>query len=236
MVDPERARPIERGVERRRNRSQQSDQPADAQERTGSRQKDELNRAADLLPSISAPKGGGAIRGIGEKFAGQCRDRNERRLRFRLPLSPGRSGFTPQLVARLRFRRRQRPVRLRLEPVASRDHPQDRQGTAALSRRRRVRRLHPVRRRGSRPGARRDAASACRRRLARVHGVVYEICSLPSAHRGPVRAHRALDRPSTRASATGAASRATTSRRCTASTTASRIADPERPDARLRPS
>jgi RHS repeat-associated protein len=53
-------------------------------------------RAADLLPSVTAPKGGGAIRGLDEKLSvdaatGTCATS------VRIPFSPGRSGFTPSL-------------------------------------------------------------------------------------------------------------------------------------------
>jgi hypothetical protein len=53
-------------------------------------------RAADLLPSVTAPKGGGAVRGLDEKLSvnaatGTCATS------VRIPLSPGRSGFTPSL-------------------------------------------------------------------------------------------------------------------------------------------
>jgi len=52
--------------------------------------------AEDLLPHVTLPKGGGAIRGIGEKFSvnasnGTCA------LSIPLPLSAGRGNFTPQL-------------------------------------------------------------------------------------------------------------------------------------------
>lgn len=49
---------------------------------------------ANAAPSISLPKGGGAIRGIGEKFAA-----NPVTGTGSMPLatSPGRSGFGPQL-------------------------------------------------------------------------------------------------------------------------------------------
>src|SRR5438094_5122064 len=48
-------------------------------------------------PALSLPKGGGAIRGIGEKFAanpatGTCS------MTIPIALSPGRSGFGPQLT------------------------------------------------------------------------------------------------------------------------------------------
>ena len=55
-----------------------------------------LPRAIDLLPSVSAPKAGGAIRGLDEKLSvdaatGTCATS------VRIPFSPGRSGFTPSL-------------------------------------------------------------------------------------------------------------------------------------------
>jgi RHS repeat-associated protein len=55
-----------------------------------------LPRAADLLPSIAAPKGGGAIRSLAEKLTvdattGTCGTS------VRLPFSPGRSGFVPAM-------------------------------------------------------------------------------------------------------------------------------------------
>src|SRR5215510_16285586 len=46
--------------------------------------------------SISLPKGGGAIKGIGEKFASNPVT-GTGSLSIPLPLSPGRSGFTPAL-------------------------------------------------------------------------------------------------------------------------------------------
>ena len=47
-------------------------------------------------PSISLPKGGGAIRGIGEKFSTNVSN-GTASLSVPLPLSPGRSGFGPQI-------------------------------------------------------------------------------------------------------------------------------------------
>jgi RHS repeat-associated protein len=55
----------------------------------------EASKAA-LAPAISLPKGGGAIRGIGEKFSVNPVT-GTGALSIPLPLSPGRSGFTPQL-------------------------------------------------------------------------------------------------------------------------------------------
>ena len=156
--------------------------------------------------------------------------------------SPGRSGFGPQLSLSYDSGAGQRPVRLRLEPVAGLDHAQDRQGPAAVSRRGRVRRLHPLRRR--RPGA---GLSAGRRRTGsrrRSSGPTSSGCDapaagrheddstataspLPPAHRGPVRAHRALDARSARpAMSTGARSPRTTSSPLYGKDANSRIADP----------
>ena len=58
--------------------------------------------AADLVPAVTAPRGGGAIKGLDEKLAvdaatGTCATS------VRIPFSSGRSGFTPQLFAVLRF-------------------------------------------------------------------------------------------------------------------------------------
>jgi RHS repeat-associated protein len=49
-----------------------------------------------LIPSISLPKGGGAIRGIGEKFAANPVT-GTGSMTVPIPTSPGRSGFGPQL-------------------------------------------------------------------------------------------------------------------------------------------
>ncbi len=48
-------------------------------------------------PKLGLPVGGGAIRGIGEKFATNAQT-GTASLRVPLPLSPGRSGFTPRLA------------------------------------------------------------------------------------------------------------------------------------------
>lgn len=48
-------------------------------------------------PAISLPKGGGAIRGMGEKF-GSNPVSGTGSLTIPLPLSPGRSGFTRALA------------------------------------------------------------------------------------------------------------------------------------------
>src|SRR5215813_6962638 len=48
-------------------------------------------------PALSLPKGGGAIKGIGEKFAANP-VLGTGSLSLPIPLSPGRSGFTPGLT------------------------------------------------------------------------------------------------------------------------------------------
>ena len=53
--------------------------------------------AGDLLPSISLPKGGGALQGIGEKLAIDAA-RGTGSLTIPVAVSPGRSGFTPSLA------------------------------------------------------------------------------------------------------------------------------------------
>ncbi len=50
-----------------------------------------------VLPSVSTPKGGGAIRGVGEKFAANPVT-GSGSMTVPLPLSPGRAGFGPQLA------------------------------------------------------------------------------------------------------------------------------------------
>ena len=52
--------------------------------------------AAGNLPAISVPKGGGAIRGSGETFAANPVT-GSGTMTLPLPLSPGRTGFTPKL-------------------------------------------------------------------------------------------------------------------------------------------
>ena len=68
----------------------------DASQSDSSARKDKLARAADLLPSVSVPKGGGAIRGLDEKFSVNA-PTGTGSMAVKLPLSSGRSGFTPVL-------------------------------------------------------------------------------------------------------------------------------------------
>jgi RHS repeat-associated protein len=67
--------------------------PAQADESSDDRRP---QHSSDLLPHVTLPKGGGAIRGIGEKFAVNPAT-GSGSLSVPLPLAPGRSGFAPQL-------------------------------------------------------------------------------------------------------------------------------------------
>ncbi len=50
-------------------------------------------RSTDVLPHVALPTGGGAIRGIGEKFAGAYTTNGTAGLTVPLALCPGRSGL-----------------------------------------------------------------------------------------------------------------------------------------------
>src|SRR6266571_1650895 len=66
---------------------------------TGTSNQDEKNSSGNnqiSVPSISLPKGGGAIHGIGEKFAANPVT-GTGSMTVPLATSPGRSGFGPQL-------------------------------------------------------------------------------------------------------------------------------------------
>ena len=58
------------------------------------------------VPQLGLPKGGGAIRGIGEKFAANSVT-GTGSVTIPITASPGRSGFGPSLSLRLRLRRSQ---------------------------------------------------------------------------------------------------------------------------------
>src|SRR5712692_1019825 len=57
---------------------------------------DSANTSGSPLPSVSLPKGGGAIRGIGEKFAANPVT-GTGSMTVPIATSPGRSGFGPQM-------------------------------------------------------------------------------------------------------------------------------------------
>src|SRR5687768_5993281 len=64
---------------------------------TGGNSNGTSNASASTPPSISLPKGGGAIRGIGEKFSANPVT-GTGSMSVPLAASPGRSGFGPQLA------------------------------------------------------------------------------------------------------------------------------------------
>ena len=177
-------------------------------------------------PSLSLPKGGGAIRGIGEKFAANPVT-GTGSMTVPIATSPGRSGFgrnsrSPTTPAPATGRSASAGV-CRFPPSPARPT--------------RVCRV---------PGA--DESDVfilpapktwCRfwwsqldaevRPPRIVDGKQLPHPALPPAHRGTVRAHRALDQQSNHEMSSGARSPGTTSPRCTARTAESRIADPADP-------
>ena len=72
-------------------------------------------------PTLSLPKGGGAVRGIGEKFSANPVTGTSS-LMVPIPTSAGRSGFGPHLNLTYELRFRQQPVWFWLEPFATIDH------------------------------------------------------------------------------------------------------------------
>ena len=91
-------------------------------------------------PVISLPKGGGAIRGMGEKFAANPVT-GTGSMNVPIATSPGRSGFGPQLSLAYDSGCRQRPIRLRLEPLTASVTQQDRQGLPQYGDAGRIRRI-----------------------------------------------------------------------------------------------
>jgi RHS repeat-associated protein len=87
-VSPER--------DRRGGRNRRADQSPPGPEEANSGREEKPDQAAELLPSVSLPKGGGAIRGLGEKFSVNAANGTGTMI-LPLPLSPGRSGFTPSI-------------------------------------------------------------------------------------------------------------------------------------------
>lgn len=71
--------------------------------RKGAAKSKEAQQQPRSVSSISLPKGGGAIHGIGEKFAANAVT-GTGSLTVRIPTSPGRSGFGAQLSVSYDFR------------------------------------------------------------------------------------------------------------------------------------
>ena len=190
-------------------------------------------------PSISLPKGGGAIRGIGEKFAANPVT-GTGSMSVPIATSPGRSGFGPQLSLSYDSGAGNGPFgfgwSLSLPSITRKTDkglPQYRDAEESdvfiLSG---AEDLVPVYRQDRRTGQHRVSET---RRSGRDHRALVSRRRtrrlprppLPPAHRGALRAHRALDQASARrATSTGARSPRTTSSRSTANDANSRIADP----------
>ena len=175
-------------------------------------------------PTISLPKGGGAIRGIGEKFAANPVT-GTGSMSVPIATSPGRSGFGPQLSLSYDSGAGNGPFGFGWSLSLPVDHAQDRQGAAAVRRRRRVGRLRPLRREDLVPFSRRTAAGPRTTSARRAYDP-----SLSPAHRGTVRAHRAMDESSHRARSTGARSRRDNVTTLYGRDNNSRIFDPSDPD------
>ena len=154
------------------------------------------DRQPPPMPSISLPKGGGAIRGIGEKFAANPVT-GTGSMTVPIATSPGRSGFGPQLSLAYDSGAGNGPFGFgwsaRLPAITRKTD----KGLPQYRDARGVRRLHSVWR--GRPGAGRsgaerdvgprDAAGSDDRSQTPTPS------ALPPAHRRPVRPHRALDPP-----------------------------------------
>ena len=137
-------------------------------------------------PSISAPRGGGAIRGIGEKFAANPVT-GTGSMTVPVPTSPGSVRLRPRAVALLRLRSGKRRLRLGWSLSLPNVDAQDGQGPAAVLGRRGIGRLRTVRRRGPRSRPRAARAGSHRR-----HQDIPDP-ALPAARRRTLRPHRALD-------------------------------------------
>ena len=101
-------------------------------------------------PTISLPKGGGAIRGIGEKFAANPVT-GTGSMTVPIATSPGRSGFGPQLSLSYDSGSGNGPFGFGWSLSLPSDHPQNRKGLPQYRDAERIRRVHPLGRRG--PGA-----------------------------------------------------------------------------------
>ncbi|MGC4065060.1 MAG: SpvB/TcaC N-terminal domain-containing protein [Polyangiaceae bacterium] len=142
--------------------------------------------ASALLPAVSAPKGGGALRGIGEKFSVNAAT-GTASLAVPIATSPGRSGFGPELSLSYDSGSGNGPFGMGFNFVGARGNAEDGQRVASLLGRRRVGRLRSLGsgRPGSGTGARRGTAVPFSR------GWLYRV-PLSPARRGCFRADRTL--------------------------------------------
>ena len=179
-------------------------------------------------PAISLPKGGGAIRGMGEKFAANPVT-GTGSMTVPIATSPGRSGFGPQLSLSYDSGAGNGPfgfgwslslpsITRKTDKGLPRYRDAEESDVFILSG---AEDLVPVLKRSTGAGSATSFHAVGTEALPRP--------SLPPAHRGAVRPHRALDRAGATATCTGARSPGTTSPRSTARPTRARIADPADP-------
>ena len=147
---------------------------------------------------------------------------------------PGPLRLWPATLALLRLRRRQRAVRLRLEPFASLHHAQNRQGPAQVSGCRGIGRFHPLRRRRPGAGAGRKTSGEWQREQhppTTVDGarMYYAFSAIARASKGCSPASSAGPIVQIRETSTGARSRKDNITTWYGKTAESRIADPADP-------
>ena len=112
--------------------------------------------------ALSLPKGGGAVKGIGETFQANLFS-GTADYSIPIALSPARGGLRATALTRLQLGKRQRGLRARLAAGDAARHAQDREGVAAL---RRWRCLRPDR--GGGPGSIRHQGRRPRQRSSHV--------------------------------------------------------------------
>jgi hypothetical protein len=106
------------------------ERPSQANDKKGS----ESNGFQSRVPALSLPKGGGAIRGIGEKFAANPVT-GTGSMSVPIATSPGRSGFGPQLSLSYDSGAGNGPFGFGWSLSLPSIHAQNRQGLAAVFRR-----------------------------------------------------------------------------------------------------
>ena len=146
-------------------------------------------------PTLSLPKSGGAIRGIGEKFAANPAT-GTGSMSVPIATSPGRSGFGPQLSLELRLRAR---ATARSALAGRWRCPRSPAGPTRASRGTTTPTCScsPTRRTSSprSPRRRRRATGNPSARVSPPHAPGYRDRPVPAPHRGAVRADRTLDPP-----------------------------------------
>ena len=182
------------------------------------------------LPSISLPKGGGAIRGIDEKLTV---DQATGTASLTVPVftSAARQGFGAEAGAELQLGCRQRPVRLGWSLAVAGDHAQDLEGAAALRRRRSTATCSssPAPRIWSRCSSSRAAGGRAETRGGPSAPTTYVVRATGRGWRASFARIERWQDGWHRATCTGGRSPRPTSRASTVRSENSRIADPEDP-------